>query len=170
LVAAVGELTALPPVLTSMRNQLLACAEGRRVLRNRPCLHSRVVDMDKLRALPEGTLGREYVRLLDTEQVTPDSRAPIRYLKQKDSQRMNSSVDEVDARRLEKEDVTATRKMDEDQMPVVDTRVLSERAYVMLRYRQTHDFLHVVTGMPTTLVAELALKWFEFLQTGMSVV
>eukprot|EP00158_Paraphelidium_tribonemae_P000645 Partr_v1_DN23057_c0_g2_i1_m27123 putative Component of the coenzyme Q biosynthetic pathway. May play a role in organizing a multi-subunit COQ enzyme complex required for coenzyme Q biosynthesis. Required for steady-state levels of other COQ polypeptides (By similarity) len=42
-----------------------------------------------------------------------------------------------------------------------------ELEYVMLRYRQTHDFVHALTGMPTTLSAELAIKWFEYAQTGL---
>mmetsp|Transcript_56096 Transcript_56096/g.112390 ORF Transcript_56096/g.112390 Transcript_56096/m.112390 type:complete len:239 (+) Transcript_56096:125-841(+) len=40
-----------------------------------------------------------------------------------------------------------------------------ELAYVMLRYRQTHDFAHVLCGLPPTVLGELALKWFETVQT-----
>lgn len=40
----------------------------------------------------------------------------------------------------------------------------------MLRYRQTHDFLHVLTGLEEiTIESELALKCFEFSQTGLPV-
>ena len=42
-----------------------------------------------------------------------------------------------------------------------------ELAYVMLRYRQVHDFLHVLTGVNTDVVGEIGLKWFEFFQTGL---
>lgn len=41
----------------------------------------------------------------------------------------------------------------------------SELAYVMLRYRQVHDFWHVLTGLPITVLGEIALKWFEYFQT-----
>lgn len=37
----------------------------------------------------------------------------------------------------------------------------------MLRYRQIHDFLHVLTGLEVTVSDEIALKWFEMVQTGL---
>lgn len=40
-----------------------------------------------------------------------------------------------------------------------------ELGYIMLRYRQCHDFYHVLTGIPPTVVGELGLKWFELYQT-----
>jgi len=45
-----------------------------------------------------------------------------------------------------------------------------ELAYVMLRYRQVHDFWHVLSGLPSVSVAsEVALKWLEMVQTGLPV-
>ncbi len=40
-----------------------------------------------------------------------------------------------------------------------------ELRFVMQRYREVHDFLHVLTELPPTVVAEVALKWFELVQT-----
>ncbi|KAL7460239.1 hypothetical protein ACHAXS_000703 [Conticribra weissflogii] len=40
-------------------------------------------------------------------------------------------------------------------------------AYVMTRYRQSHDYWHALTGLPPTVLGELALKWLELFQTGM---
>lgn len=42
-----------------------------------------------------------------------------------------------------------------------------ELQYTMLRYRQTHDFLHVLLDLPASVVGELALKWVEMSQTGL---
>ncbi|CAM9532375.1 unnamed protein product [Discosporangium mesarthrocarpum] len=42
-------------------------------------------------------------------------------------------------------------------------------AYVMQRYREVHDLWHVLSGLPPTVEAELALKWFEMVQTGLPV-
>lgn len=42
-----------------------------------------------------------------------------------------------------------------------------ELAYVMARYREIHDFLHVLTGLPPTVEGELALKTLEAVQTGL---
>ncbi|KAJ1344205.1 hypothetical protein BSLG_001345 [Batrachochytrium salamandrivorans] len=44
-----------------------------------------------------------------------------------------------------------------------------ELAYVMLRYRQVHDFWHTLLDMPITVEGEIALKWFELVQTGLPV-
>ncbi len=40
-------------------------------------------------------------------------------------------------------------------------------SYIMTRYRQCHDYFHVLTGLPPTVLGELALKWLELLQTGL---
>lgn len=44
-----------------------------------------------------------------------------------------------------------------------------ELAYVMQRYREVHDFVHVLTGLGSTEEEEIAIKWFELLQTGLPV-
>ncbi|KAJ3331885.1 Ubiquinone biosynthesis protein [Blyttiomyces sp. JEL0837] len=45
----------------------------------------------------------------------------------------------------------------------------SELSYIMLRYRQIHDFYHTLTGLGITVEEELALKWIEYTQTGLPV-
>ncbi|KAK5852026.1 hypothetical protein PBY51_023532 [Eleginops maclovinus] len=42
-----------------------------------------------------------------------------------------------------------------------------ELAYVMQRYREVHDLLHTLLGMPTNMLGEVAVKWFEAAQTGL---
>ena len=44
-----------------------------------------------------------------------------------------------------------------------------ELAYVLLRYRQVHDFWHVLFDLPPTVHGELVLKWFELAHTGLPV-
>ena len=41
--------------------------------------------------------------------------------------------------------------------------------WVVQRYRDVHDMWHTVTGMPTNLLGEIALKWFEAAHTGLPV-
>uniref|UniRef100_A0A7S3UZQ1 Ubiquinone biosynthesis protein COQ4 homolog, mitochondrial n=1 Tax=Aplanochytrium stocchinoi TaxID=215587 RepID=A0A7S3UZQ1_9STRA len=41
----------------------------------------------------------------------------------------------------------------------------TELAYVMQRYREIHDVLHTIVGCPFSVSGELALKWFELMQT-----
>lgn len=42
-------------------------------------------------------------------------------------------------------------------------------AYVMTRYREVHDFWHVLSGLHTDVLQEIALKMLELLQTGLPV-
>jgi ubiquinone biosynthesis protein COQ4 len=42
-----------------------------------------------------------------------------------------------------------------------------ELAYVMTRYRQCHDYFHVLTDLPPTVLGELGLKLLELMQTGL---
>lgn len=42
-----------------------------------------------------------------------------------------------------------------------------ELAYVMTRYRETHDLTHCILDMPTNMVGEVAVKWVEALQFGL---
>ena len=77
LIAACGEATAVPFFIYRLRDAMLADATGRRILRDRPRITSASLDLARLRALPDGTVGREYARWLDREAVSPDTRSPV---------------------------------------------------------------------------------------------
>ncbi|THH08930.1 hypothetical protein EW145_g2375 [Phellinidium pouzarii] len=79
MVAALGETTA-GPFLPFLRERMLESAEGRRILKQRPRINTRTVDMSALAALPENTFGRSYVSWLEHCNVTPDSREPVHYI------------------------------------------------------------------------------------------
>ncbi|KAH9105692.1 hypothetical protein LEN26_014689 [Aphanomyces euteiches] len=44
-----------------------------------------------------------------------------------------------------------------------------ELAYVMQRYRESHDFFHTLFGLPPSEFAEIILKYVELVQTGLPV-
>eukprot|EP00474_Spongospora_subterranea_P004096 CRZ04554.1 hypothetical protein [Spongospora subterranea] len=54
----------------------------------------------------------------------------------------------------------------EDRTPV---RFITDpdHAFLIQRYRQTHDFLHCLSDLPPNLLGEISLKWFELLQLGL---
>ena len=54
-----------------------------------------------------------------------------------------------------------------DNRPKVKYIVDEDLAYVILRYRQVHDFWHTLTGLPPTILGEVALKCFEWRITGL---
>jgi ubiquinone biosynthesis protein COQ4 len=76
MVAALGEATA-GPFIHKLRDTMLSDPTGRRILREKPRIRSTTLDIEKLRQLPENTIGREYVRWLEIEGVSPDTRAAV---------------------------------------------------------------------------------------------
>lgn len=124
LIATFGEISAEPYFVARLRDQMLADPTGRRILRERPRITSKSLDLEKLRAMGPNTIGRSYLQWLDDEKVSPDTRLPVRY------------IDDP------------------------------ECAYVMQRYRECHDFYHAITGLPVVMEGEVAVKAFEFANTG----
>lgn len=125
LIADFGEATAQPYFIYKLRDRMLMNPTGRRILRDRPRLTSKSLDIPRLRSLPPNTVGYNYAAWLDAEGVTPDTRAQVRYI--------------------------------DDE----------ECAYVMQRYRECHDFYHALVGLPVFREGEVALKAFEFANTGL---
>ncbi|XP_008842198.1 ubiquinone biosynthesis protein COQ4 homolog, mitochondrial [Nannospalax galili] len=124
MVAVLGETTGCH-TLKALRDQMKRDPEGAQILQERPRISRSTLDLSKLQSLPEGSLGREYLRFLDVNRVSPDTRAPTRF------------VDD------------------------------EELAYVIQRYREVHDMLHTLLGMPTNMLGEVVVKWFEAVQTGL---
>jgi ubiquinone biosynthesis protein COQ4 len=123
LIASLGEATAKPYFVNRLRHAMISNPTGRRILRDKPKITSKSLSLEKLRQLPENSVGRAYAAWLDSEGVTPDTRDPVRY------------IDDP------------------------------EEAYVMQRYREIHDFIHAITGLPIIIEGELAVKAFEFANT-----
>ncbi|XP_059470378.1 ubiquinone biosynthesis protein COQ4 homolog, mitochondrial [Neocloeon triangulifer] len=111
--------------LQRMHEKMMASNEGQQILLEKPRINSRTVDLDALKKLPPNTFGRAYIKFLEDNKVTPDTRTPVQF------------VDDI------------------------------ELAYVMQRYREVHDLVHTVLGMPTNMLGEVAVKWVEGIQTGL---
>ncbi|KAG9085411.1 Ubiquinone biosynthesis protein [Ceratobasidium sp. UAMH 11750] len=79
MVAALGETTA-GPFLPRLRDEMIASAEGRAILKHRPRVNTNTVDMLALSRMQEGTWGHTYVTWLDRCGVTPDTREPVYYI------------------------------------------------------------------------------------------
>lgn len=54
-----------------------------------------------------------------------------------------------------------------DERPGVNYIEDTELAYIITRYREIHDFGHIICGLPPTVPGEIALKWFEMAQTNL---
>uniref|UniRef100_A0A914W996 Ubiquinone biosynthesis protein COQ4 homolog, mitochondrial n=1 Tax=Plectus sambesii TaxID=2011161 RepID=A0A914W996_9BILA len=86
----------------------------------------------------------------------------------------NTSVDRKYLRSLEEgtfgreyERFLSSLETSPDARPPVQFIDDADLVYVMQRYRETHDFTHVVLGMPTTMLGEVTVKWFEGIQFGL---
>lgn len=124
MVAVLGETTGYQ-ALSRIYAQMVNDPEGQQILQEKPRINSSIVDLEELSKLPEGTLGHGYIKFLNDNQVTPDSRLAVQF------------VDDP------------------------------ELAYVMQRYRESHDLFHTVLGMKTNMLGEVAVKWIEGIQTGL---
>ena len=80
MIAALGEATAQPFFISWLRNKMLSDSIGRRILRDRPRITSKTMSLEKLRKLPDNSVGRTYAAWLDREGVTPDTRDQVRYI------------------------------------------------------------------------------------------
>ncbi|KAI5806911.1 ubiquinone biosynthesis protein coq4, mitochondrial [Geopyxis carbonaria] len=80
MISACGEATAVPYFIYRLRDAMLSDDTGRRILRDRPRITSTSLDLERLRNLPENTVGRQYVTWLDREGVSPDTRPQVRFI------------------------------------------------------------------------------------------
>jgi ubiquinone biosynthesis protein Coq4 len=76
MVAVLSETTG-GPFLASLRTQIRSTPSGRCLLRERPRITEKSVDLAKLAQMKDGSLGREYVDWLRRNKVTPDTRDPV---------------------------------------------------------------------------------------------
>jgi len=80
MIAALGEATAQPFFIRRLKERMLSDPTGRRILRDRPRITSKTMSLERLRQLPDNTVGRTYAAWLDREGVTPDTRDQVRYI------------------------------------------------------------------------------------------
>lgn len=145
-VAAVGEVTgsyALSKMLSDMERD----ESGRRILNDRP-----VVDENVARRAME--LLRRHRDEMDASSINFNN--PINSGRAK-----GMTFGAAYATFLEKHEFDPNDRSPVRFVPDADL------AYVMTRYRQCHDYWHVLTGLPPTVLGELALKWLELMQTGL---
>jgi ubiquinone biosynthesis protein COQ4 len=96
--------------------------------------------------------GRRILR--DRPRMTSET-LPLEYLRGLPA----NSVGRTYAAWLDREGVSPDTR---DSVKYIDDE---ECAYVMQRYRESHDFYHTVTGLPVMVEGEIALKAFEFVNT-----
>ena len=142
-VAAVGEVTG-SYALSNMKKSMQRDEIGSRILRERPLVDDKVAE----RAFGLLKLYNEGQDLKTSNQHGIDKTQPITF---------GAAY------------ATFLQRHNFDPNERTPVRFLSDPdlSYVMTRYRQCHDYWHVLTGLPPTVLGELALKWLELMQTGL---
>lgn len=79
-IVQLGEATALPCFLESLKRTMLLDKVGRRILRETPDITSESLNMERLSKMGKNTLGYTYYQWLKKEGVSPDTRAPVAYI------------------------------------------------------------------------------------------
>lgn len=94
MVAAMGEVTAIPTILKKIYTRMENDVEGKIILEKKPRVNESTVNREYLRSLPDGTFGREYeryiyiyiklfilfFRFLENLKTSPDNRPPVKYI------------------------------------------------------------------------------------------
>ncbi|CEF63017.1 Ubiquinone biosynthesis protein COQ4 homolog, mitochondrial [Strongyloides ratti] len=80
MVAAMGEVTAIPTILKKIYTRMENDVEGKIILEKKPRVNEFTVNREYLRSLPDGTFGREYERFLENLKTSPDNRPPVKYI------------------------------------------------------------------------------------------
>lgn len=151
-VAAVGELTGLV-ALQQMRNAMLQDPVGRQILAERPVVSKETISYEKLMTEAQVAAAMDLTVVghtgdNDTTSAANATTAPITF-----GQAYGTFL--------------SKHGFDPDERSQVLYIQDPELAYVMLRYRQCHDFWHTLTALPPTVTGELGLKWLELFQTGL---
>ncbi len=126
-VAAFGDVLMSKRGLRNLKAKMKQTDEGLRILNEKPLITDKNLNMERLKRLPEDTLGYKYAIFMEKHGFNADERSKVRYMTDPDL------------------------------------------AYVMVRYRQVHDFWHILCDMPISVLGEVGLKWFEWRAMGMMV-
>lgn len=163
MIACLGETTgieALQKTLQLMKDS----PEGSQILDERPRINSKTIDLDALGRQPSDTFGYAYKKFLDDN-------VSINYERINNTHSdnfMNVTLAKMANLKtvsffhfIIKQNVTP-----DSRMPV---KFLSdpELMYVMTRYRECHDLIHTVLGMPTNMLGEVTVKWIEAINIGL---
>lgn len=145
MIACLGETTGESALINQFQ-MMRSCEEGLQILDDRPRINTSTIDFNKLKSYPKNTFGYAYYKFLD-DNVSRRQKFPSREPLLK-SQFVFQKVT-PDSR-------MSVRFLDDPDL-----------AYIMTRYRESHDLIHAVLDMPTNMLGEVTVKWVEALNIGL---
>lgn len=146
MIAALGETTGVR-ALQKQYELMLTTQEGSLILKEKPRINTTTINLNYLRKLPDNTFGYIYVKFLDDN---VSFKVEILFLF------LNGILITFIFQHVTPDSRMNVRFMEDPEL-----------AYVMTRYRECHDLVHTVLGMPTNMLGEVTVKWVEALNTGL---
>ena len=158
-VAAVGELTG-HRALHAMVQHMRAHPTGRQLLRERPLVSKATLPYARLVREAQAWQQQQQQQQLEPPSIVTTTTSTILTTPTSSSMTFGQAYGLFLLQHgFDPDERTAIQYLPPD----------SDEAYVMLRYRQCHDFWHTLTGLPPTVAGELGLKWLELFQTQLPV-
>lgn len=150
MIACLGETTGIKSLQHTL-DMMKASVEGTQILLHKPRINTTTVDIDALGSLPENTLGFCYNKFLN-DNVSAATKNMYQFYQYQYS---------FDCFVFPVQNVTPDSRM---QVKFIND---PELMYVMTRYRECHDLVHTVLGMPTNMLGEVSVKWIEAINIGL---
>ena len=148
LLASLTE-TAYPlRALRKVRKDMMQSSDGRFILDSKP----RVTDdmLLKWSEMKHGknteTFAGAYIKYMKSNGFQPSGRSPVRFLRKPGE---------------------ICPKFGLSTKSNIDEQEFTDLVYILQRYRETHDFLHALTGLSASEYDEGLLKYFEWTQMGL---
>lgn len=108
--------------------------------RERPRIRLSTLDLTKMASMPDGTFGREYLRFLEDNVSDP---LPLTVLIYPFTFAFTRWLTLIICQHVTPDSRADVKFVDDEEL-----------AYVMQRYREVHDLLHTLLGMPTNMLGE----------------
>ena len=196
-VAALGEVTG-HVALQEMKQRMENDDTGRRILSEKPLVSKDTLPIDELIASSSQetardphsiTFGQAYGAFLKGHGFDPDERSAVKHIEDPElayimmryrqvrrnssSSSSNESYDGLVVLRVLLYPVGVLVSFGTNGINALFTHIVVLTPYHTHTHthgcHQNHDFWHVLTGLPPTVLGELGIKWLELLQTGLPV-
>ena len=114
----------------------------------------------------DGLFGAEYVKMLNKYSISPDTRVPVKFVEA----RVVNEILVVQPAVKPKSFLSCNKAHLTLFTCFFITRIKGEtNQFVMKRFRQCHDLLHLLLDAPTNFEGESYVKAYEYHQTGFAV-
>lgn len=157
MIACLGETTGIKSLQRTL-NTMKESREGTQILLEKPRINTKTIDIAALGCLPVDTFGFYYKKFLDDNVSATVTTNNIHHFV---GNSFLCFLFPFFFWQLISQNVTPDSRM---QVKFIND---PELMYVMTRYRECHDLVHTILGMPTNMLGEVTVKWIEAINIGL---